>query len=266
MAHVLSWNRRAVQVAGWLALASAAVGVDAQPVSNQSAMPAIVPPQKLSWYGDPSAPDISGIWVRTGSEGQSASKEGWLPWAPPLKPHYAAIWRKRVADAAAGKRTDDPIRACMPAGMPRFVTGMTPPMQIIQTPGRVIMYRDGMPVRRIWLDGRPLPRPRDLESFSNGNATGRYVGTDLVTSIAGIKDQPIDTSGIPHSDDLTIVERYHRIDAQTLRVTVTLTDKTAFTRTMTSVVIYKLHSDPLWEPQEFLCTPQTGYAPERYVQ
>ena len=204
--------------------------------------------------------------MRAGTEGGSASKEGWRPWPPPLKAPYAAIWRKRVTDASAGTRTDDPVRTCMPAGMPRFITGMTPPMLILQTPGRVMLYRDGMPVRRIWLDGRPHPRPEDLESFSNGNAIGRYVGTDLVTDIAGIKDQPIDSTGIPHSDDLKIVERFHRVDAQTLRVTVTLNDKTAFTRPMTNTIIYKLHSDPLWEPREFLCTPQTGYAPEQFVQ
>ena len=253
-------------IASLLAVSSASVMLDAQTPAAHPNSPAVVPPQKLSWYGDPAAPDISGVWVRAGTEGGSASKEGWRPWPPPLKAPYAAIWRKRVTDASAGTRTDDPVRTCMPAGMPRFITGMTPPMLILQTPGRVMLYRDGMPVRRIWLDGRPHPRIEDLESFSNGNAIGRYVGTDLVTDIAGIKDQPIDSTGIPHSDDLKIVERFHRGDAQTLRVTVTLNDKTAFTRPMTNTIIYKLHSDPLWEPREFLCTPQTGYAPEQFVQ
>ena len=112
---------------------------------------------------------------------------------------------------------------------------------------------------------RPLPTAADLESFSNGNAIGRYVGKELVTDVAGIKDQPIDSSGIPHSDDLRIVERFQRIDGRTLKVTVTLTDKTAYTRPMTSMVIYKLLNDPLWEPREFLCTPETNYAPEQYV-
>jgi hypothetical protein len=266
MADMLIRNRQAALIAGFLAAGCAVALAGSSAVSAQAIAPSVVPPQKLSWQGDPAAPDISGVWVRAGTEGASVSKEGWLPWPPPLKPAYAAIWRKRVADAAAGTRTDDPVRGCMPAGMPRFVTGMTPPMLILQTPGRVMMYRDGMPVRRIWLDGRTQPGAADLESFSNGNAIGRYVGTDLVTDIAGIKDQPIDSTGIPHSDDLKIVERFQRVDAQTLRVTVTLTDKTAFTRPMTNTVIYKLHNDPLWEPREFLCTPQTGYAPEQFVQ
>ena len=261
-----SGPRHAIPVAKLLSAACLAMAVTASAALAQAVQPTIIPPQQLSWYGDPSAPDISGVWVRSGTEGKSASKEGWLPWPPPLKAPFAATWKKRVDEAAAGARTDDPVRGCLPAGMPRFVTGMTPPMLILQTAGRVMMYRDGMPVRRIWLDGRPQPKPADLESFSNGNAIARYIGKDLVTDIAGIKDQPIDSSGVPHSDNLKIVERYTRVDPQTLKVTVTLTDRTAFTRPMTSTVIYKLHNDPLWEPREFLCTPKTAYAPEQFVQ
>ena len=155
---------------------------------------------------------------------------------------------------------------CMPAGMPRFITGMNTPMMILQTPGRVMMYRDGMPVRRIWLDGHPLPAPKDLESFSNGNAVGHYEGQDLVTDVRGIRDQPIDSTGVPHSDDLRIVERFHRVDANTLAVEVTLIDKTAYRAPMKSTVTFKTYSDPLWEPREFLCTPVKDYHPGTFVK
>ena len=244
-----------------LALAGSA-GVGQSPVA-----PAPAAPEKLSWYGDPHAPDISGVWTRVETPAAAnASKEGWGPWPPPLKGKYAEIWRKRVADAAAGTRTDDPVRGCLPPGMPRYVTGTRGPMLISQTPGRVVMYRDGDPVRRIWLDGHPFPEAKDLESFSNGNARGRYQGGDLLTEIVGITDQPIDGTGVPHSDDLKIAERYHRVDAGTLRVTVTLTDPTAFTRPIVSTVTYRAYPDPRWEPKEFLCTPKTGYHPEIYIQ
>ena len=226
--------------------------------------PAPRPPEHLSWYGDPSAPDISGVWVRQPSTG-SASKEGWTPWPPPLKPAFAAKWTARVEAAKAGTRTDDPIQACLPPGMPRFMTGAKGPLLILQTPGRVMMYRNGDPVRRIWLDGHPFPDAKDLESFSNGNARGRYDGRDLVTEVVGVKDEPIDGTGVPHSDDLKITERYHRVDAGTLRVEVTLTDPTAYDRPMTDTVIYKTLNDPSWEPKEFICTPKTNYDPDAYI-
>ena len=227
--------------------------------------PAPSPPEHLSWYGDPSAPDISGVWVLQPSTG-SGSKEGWAPWPPPLKGEFAAKWKTRVAEAAAGKRTDDPVQACLPPGMPRFMTGTRSPLLILQTPGRVMMYRDSAPVRRIWLDGHPFPAPKDLDSFSNGNARGRYEGQTLVTEVIGIKGEPIDGTGVPHSDDLKLQERIRRLDADTLRVDVTLNDPTAYTRPMTTTVTYKALKDPSWKPTEFLCTPRTDYHPDVYVR
>jgi hypothetical protein len=247
-----------------------AVSLLASPGDARAQAPAPGAPEPLSWYGDPSAPDISGVWVLVDSVGgtspASRSKEGWRPWPPPLKAPFKAVWQKRVAEAAAGKRTDDPIRVCLPPGMPRFITGTIGPMLIIQTPGRVMLYRDGIPVRRVWLDGRGNPQPRDLELFSNGNAIGRYEGSDLVTEVIGILDQPIDSTGIPHSEDLTVVERFRRVDAKTLTVEVTLTDPTAFSRSMTSTATYKAFDGQYWEPKEFICTPETAYHPEAYVR
>jgi hypothetical protein len=230
-------------------------------------------PEHLSWYGDPSAPNLSGVWVRadaTGDDDKAGSahnsKEGWRPWPPPLKRMFAAIWEKRVTDAVAGKRTDDPVRGCMPPGMPRYMSGTKGPLLIVQTPGRVTLYRDGDPVRRIWIDGRALPKPADVEEFSNGNAIGHYEGVDLVTEVVGIKDEPIDSTGVPHSEKLKIAERFHRVDEKTLSVQITLTDPLAYTQAMTATVTYKASNDPLWEPREFICTPQVDYHPERYVR
>ena len=110
-----------------------------------------------------------------------------------------------------------------------------------------------------------MPAPRDLENFFNGNSIGHYEGSDLVTEVRGMKDLPIDSTGVPHSDDLKIVERFHRIDAKTLKVEVTLTDASAYTRPMATTVTYEAVDNPLWEPNEFVCTPVTGYHPDRYV-
>jgi hypothetical protein len=84
--------------------------------------------------------------------------------------------------------------------------------------------------------------------------------------VRGLRDQPIDSTGIPHSDDLQIAEHFHRVDAKTLRVEVTLTDKTAYTRPMKTVVTYRQLDDPLWEPHELLCTPEKAYHAENYVK
>ena len=116
------------------------------------------PANKVGWSGDPAAPPFSGVWrlVET-PPATGGSNEGWTPWPPPLKGEFAAKWQQRVAAAAAGTRTDDPVTLCQPPGMPRFITGDRGPLLILQTRGRVLLYRDGMGPRRAWLDGRALP-------------------------------------------------------------------------------------------------------------
>lgn len=236
-----------------------------------AAAEASAPLPAVSWFGDPSAPNLSGVWARAdaqilNNDTPSSSKEGWRPWPPPLKEPYARIWKKRVSETASGTRTDDPVTACLPPGMPRFMSGTKGPLLIVQTPGRVTVHRDGWSARRIWLDGRSQPPAKDLEDFYNGNSIGRYEGATLVIETIGVKDQPIDSTGVPHSDQLKIVERLTRIDDQTLRVNLELYDAAAYKKPMKASIIYKALNDPLWEPQDFICSPKTDYHPELFVK
>ena len=251
---------------GWLA-AFVIVFVFSHGAASAEA-PQPLPPESLNWQGDPNAPDLSGVWQRIPSEAASAVKSaaGWQPWPPPLKGPFAVLWKKRVQQAAAGQRVDDPVRGCLPPGMPRYMTGTMGPLLIIQMPGRVTLYRDNAPVRRIWVDGRANPKTADLEYFSDGNAIGHYEGADLVTEVVGIKDEPIDATGVPHSGKLKITERFHRVDSQSLRVDLTLTDADALSRPMRASVLYKALNDPRWEPKEFICHPVSDYHPEFYVR
>lgn len=230
--------------------------------------PTALPPQPLSWFGDPGSPDLSGTWVRADSSIDpkgAVNREGWTPWAPPLRGKFADVWKKRVADDKTGTRTDDPVKDCLPAGMPRYITGMLGPLLIVQTPGRVTMTREYGPPRRVWLD-RSLPAPEDVEQFYSGNSVGHYEGATLVVDTIGVKDEPIDATGVPHSDQVVIQERYHRVDATTMSVKVVVKDKLALTRPISTTVTYKAVTDPHWELQELTCVPKTGYHPELFVK
>ena len=227
--------------------------------------PVALPPQPLSWFGDPGSPDLSGVWTRVDAPAGVASREGWTPWPPPLRGAFAAMWKKRVADARAGTRDDDPVTACLPAGMPRFITGMDGPLLIVQTPGRVAMSREYGPLRRIWLDRSP-PAADNLEQFYQGNSVGHYEGTVLVVETVGLKDEPIDATGVPHSDQVMIEERYQRMNAQTLTVQVTVKDRLALSRPMGTTVTYTAVTDPHWEIRDLTCVPKTGYHPELFVK
>ncbi len=260
-------NQRAKAFYSALALAASVLVPTSQALA-QAERPVVRPPQAVGWYGDPSAPNISGVWVLAGPATKTANKEGWTSWPPPLKGEYAKTYRERLAakDADGGWK-DDPVRACMPPGMPRYMTSTTTPLLIIQTPGRVTMYRDNSPVRRIWLDGRVNAGIEDLEAFSNGNSIARYEGGALLTKVEGLRtDYPIDSTGASHGETAVIEERISPQSDGTLRVDITLTDKEALTRPIRSSVIYRPLGDPKWEPKEFICTPKTAYHPEVYVR
>ena len=240
--------------------------------AQESGAPPFSPPktavtERLDWFGDPGAPNLSGVWMLAEDRSKTVvgDPKGWRPWPPPLKGKFLTLWRQRVAQAKAGTRVDDPVIGCQPPGMPRFVTGDRSSLLIIQSHQRVTLMRSGEGARRIWLDGRVLPPAKDLEPFYKGISVGRYDGQELVVDSGGFKDWPIDSTGVPHSDKLHISEHYRRLDAQTMKVDVTLTDPDAYSRPIVSTVFYHAVTDPNWEPKEFICTPKTDYHPDRYA-
>ena len=71
---------------------------------------------------------------------------------------------------------------------------------------------------------------------------------------------------VTDSDDLTLTERFRRVDRATLAVDITATDPTAFAAPMTTHVTFTAVTDPRWEPSEMLCTPGSDYHPDQYVR
>jgi hypothetical protein len=143
---------------------------------------------------------------------------------------------------------------------------MRGPLLIVQTPGRVAMTREFGPPRRIWLDGRSLPAADNVEQFFSGNSIGRYEGATLLVETIGVKDQPIDGTGVPHSDKVVIQERFQRVAEDTLSVEVLVRDELALSKPMRTLVTYKAVTDPRWELQDLTCVPEVGYHPELFVQ
>ena len=151
---------------------------------------------------DAVARNFNGIWVNANggihfeTDAPSRSEQ-----KPPLKPEYLARWRQRFADAERGLSTTDPTAACLPAGFPRFLN-MVFPGEILQAEHQLNWYAEfGEATVRIYLDGRAPPA--DLQPSYYGYTTGRWEGNALVTKTVGLRgDTLVDTSGIPHSDQV----------------------------------------------------------------
>ena len=192
-----------------------------------------------------SAPDISGVWLVEKFAPVLFPKGG-----APLQP-WAELKLK-----STNPQTDDPNLACLPEGVPRFMISVPYPMEIIQSPKRVLILHEGTSLmRQIHL---ARPHPKDLDPTYAGDSIGKWEGDTLVVDTIGFNDKTwLDGGGIPHTEALHVVERIRRIDRDTLVDEFTIDDAKAYTKPITARQVYKLKPD--WELQEYVCEQNNKY-------
>lgn len=213
-------------------------------------------PVDPDWAAKPYRPksrrDLTGIWINQGGIGWTPGVPPGAGQKPPLTPEYQKIFDKHLANAAAGHPTGDATSAsCLPPGMPRLMT-MTYPMEITMGPDRVMIYGEWLEqVRRIFVDGRPLPEDPD-PSF-NGESVGHWEGDFLVSTAYGFRgDTNMESSGLPKSDKAIAYERIWLADDDTLRDEFTLVDPLAFAKPWTVTKTYK-RAPPGFKLMPYVC-------------
>ena len=118
---------------------------------------------------------------------------------------------------------------CMTDGVPMFWLGYNPNHQLLQTPGYVVIVHEMFRDRRIIpLDGRS----HGVAQW-NGDILGRWEGDTLVVEstrfIDGTAERWAATWRMP-TPTMQLVERFTRVDENTLEYEFTLTDPAKFTR------------------------------------
>jgi len=217
-------------------------------------------------YRPKSRRDLTGIWINQGGIGWTPGIPPGRGQKPPLTPAYAQIFEKHLADAAAGRPTGDPTAACLPPGMPRIMT-MTYPMEITMGPDRIMIYAEwDEQVRRIFIDGRPLPD--DPDPTYNGESVGHWKGDFLLSTAYGFRaDTNMEASGLPKSDKAIAYERIWLADDDTLRDEFTLVDPVALRRPWTVTKTYK-RAPPGFKLMPYVCLEnnRNPIAPDGSIQ
>lgn len=185
-------------------------------------------------------PDWYGVWESRGSLNWDPGVPQTQPDRPPLTPEYQARYRKVLNMAAAGKPVDDPLARCLPLGFPRMMT-MAYPFEILPGPDKITLIAEETSLpRRIWMDGRQFPEAADLEQSYNGYSIGRWEDNDLMVETRGLRgDMLLSHRGLEHTRNLRVTERWRQVDANTLKVDITLIDPIQFTRPWTVTKTYK---------------------------
>ena len=145
---------------------------------------------------------------------------------------------------------------CFPPGVPRIYIQPFP-FEIIQIPGRVIeLFEFDHHLRQIWTDGRQ--HPKDLDPTWMGDSIGRWEGDTLVVDTVGFNDKTwVDRGGLPHSDQLHVIERIRRPSHDVLEVHFTIEDPKTYVKPWLGQRIYQLR--PNWNIKEFICLDNIDY-------
>ncbi len=215
--------------------------------------------------------DISGIWDPPGMSGnqvlgaQAAPEDGKPEHQLPYTPlGLEALKRTKPTNGTRMVQpgdTNDPVfEYGDPQGFPREDLYELRTTQILQTPQSVVLlYQFGKIWRVVWTDGRELPKDPEPRWF--GYSVGKWVDDHtLVVQTARMDERTwIDRAGRPHSADLRVEERFHRLDRDHLELTVTIDDPKMYTRPWVALdkLVFELQPpnfdirETIWAPSEF---------------
>ena len=240
-----------------------------------------VPVRNLLAGGKQPAPaprhDVSGTWEPAGGPGAGIQANG--PVSMPSdgihEPPYTAAGKQSYDShkplfgihQVPPSLSNDPRNHCDPLGFPRADFYQLRHTQILQTPNQTVMlYQYDKRYRIIWTDGRELPKEAPDDRYY-GFSVGKWVDdTTFVVNTMGLVGAEkvwLDETGRPMSDAMKIEERFHRVDFNTLEITVTVEDSKFYAKPWVAMDKFRMRlQGPEYDILEMLCIPSDmeGYS------
>jgi hypothetical protein len=172
-------------------------------------------------------PDLSGVWWSGGDLGSSNLRLG--P-RNPNAPSYTSLYKPEAAAAAARlSDKDDPTLHCAPTAFGTLsvrLWNVGAVGQIIATPKMVVLLSETFhDYQLVPTDGRP--HRDDQPPTQRGDAVGHWDGDTFVVDVSNFTDDTwmfAEGRVSVHSEKLHIVERYRRVDANTLEIDAVVED------------------------------------------
>jgi hypothetical protein len=219
--------------------------------------PSIAPKQPQPSSGPPPRHDISGTWDAFAAGIQPTGVKSHAPfteWGEKMANTYKPGDGPRKVELGL---INDPLDGCDPAGFPRNLFFELRPFKVAQTPDQVLMLYEYQKVwRAIWTDGRELPK--DPESRWYGYSVGHWQDDyTFVVDTVGLDERTwLDNAGDPHSADMHVEETYHRVDQDTLELTVKIDDPKAYKEPWFGLNKFILHRQrSSFDIREMICAP-----------
>jgi len=181
-------------------------------------------------------PDLSGVWWGGADVGARGSRPPGPPAAGAPRPvTFTSLYQPSVAAKAATlSDKDDPTLKCVPTAFGTLnvrLWNVGAVGQIVATPKMVVLLSETFhDFQLVPTDGRA--HRDDQPPTYRGDAVGRWDGDTFVVDVTNFTDDTwMSAEGrvSPHSDALHIVERYRRVDANTLELEATVSDPKVLT-------------------------------------
>src|SRR5882757_8500152 len=115
--------------------------------------------------------DFSGVWMQDRGTGRFPA----YPWTP----DYGAVAKKRADALAAGNPYQPAGASCLPRGLVGMVTTGAYPLEIWQTPQKIVVIKENGGTHRIYL-GRKQLGEDDLTPLFYGDSVATWEGNTLV--------------------------------------------------------------------------------------
>jgi hypothetical protein len=185
-------------------------------------------------------PDLGGVWALAQPVNALTTVEGQ---APPLTADAQKAYQERLAATARGDRSWDTTLKCKPPGEPRSLLENGWPFQIGQADDRVVfMFQWNRYIRVIDMG---LELPDFAGPFFYGKSSGTWDGDTLVATLIGPREETaLDSSGLPHSEDLKLTERFRLIDGgRRLEARLHFEDPATFTAPWDARLVFERRPD-----------------------
>lgn len=189
-------------------------------------------------------PDLSGFWGPGLRQGLNWDVPD-LPMTPWGTEKFKAA-RPPFGPRATFEDINDPVQLyCDPTGIPR-IYNYPWQLTLLQTGNTVyILYEFSRIWRSVAMD---RPHPKDPDSTWLGDSIGKYEGDTLVVDTVGFNEKTwLDHPGHPHSDALHLIERFQRVDHDSLEVRITVDDPKAYTKSFSGRRVLQFSTSPMGE-------------------
>jgi hypothetical protein len=185
-------------------------------------------------------PDWAGVWTMMGNTvfdqatktpangvaGLAGTRE-----SVPYNDEWAKKYEANIALVAQDRWPDPQTNCGIVSGFPRALNVPDTYEFVVRPEESWILTENGPNVVRIYTDGRKHLAPDDVWPTFTGDSVGHWEGDTLVFDTIGLQGWPhtiVDRTGAIHSDELHVVTRMRRLDANTMEADMVLTDPVAF--------------------------------------